>query len=58
MNPKKKFAEEIAKHLDAEQKEEMVKKFKEKHKDNPMLDELVGNLKKMLYGDDGGDKTP
>lgn len=57
MNPKKKFAEEIAKHLDKEQKEEMVKKFKEKHKDNPMLDELVGNLKKMLYGDTDGDKT-
>lgn len=51
MNPKKKFAEELVKHLSKEQKEEMVKKFQEKHKDNPMRDKLLEDLERMLYGD-------
>lgn len=53
---KKMVAERIIQHLDKEQKSVMLKKFREKHKDNPNLSELEENLKKML-GDDVVDKT-
>lgn len=53
---KKMVAERIIQHLDNSQKKEMLKKFREKNKDNPNLPELEENLKKML-GDVSGDKT-
>jgi len=48
---KEKMADVIIRHLDDDQKKEMVKKFREKHKDNPMLEEMVDDLKRKLYGD-------